>query len=123
MEPDRKRGYYDNSSSSHQKRARPDDFHHPSGSAYVPQGPEVYSRLFLNQSTFAKVIGKGGAMIKNIRQQYGASMKGVDVNEEERMVSKRIVLCRSDDMMEWLRYIHILVVGGIRHVCSSDGHF
>ena len=49
-------------------------------------GGEVYSRVHMHQSVFAKIIGKGGAMIKQLRQQYGAHLRGVDLNEDERMV-------------------------------------
>jgi hypothetical protein len=76
MEPDRDH-----------KRPRPEDFQGGGGGGGGGAG-EVYSRIHLNQSLFAKVIGKGGAMINQIRQQCGAYMKGVDVNEEERMVGR-----------------------------------
>lgn len=87
QEPDRKRGHYESSSSTHQKRARPDEFiprshSHSSGS----NTPEAYSRLYLNQVSIAKVIGKGGAMIRNIRQQNGSAIKTVDANEDDRML-------------------------------------
>lgn len=52
-------------------------------------GGEVYSRVHMHQSVFAKIIGKGGAMIKQLRQQYGAHLRGVDLNEDERM----LVIC------------------------------
>ena len=86
MEPDRKRGHIEypmSTNAMEQKRPRPDEFIQGGGGG---GGGEVFSRLHLNQGLFAKVIGKGGAMIKQIRQQYGAYLKGVDVNEAERMV-------------------------------------
>jgi hypothetical protein len=88
MEPDRKRGHFEfpasGGSNSMEKRPRAEDFNQGGGGM---GGGEVYSRMYLNQTLFAKVIGKGGAMIKQIRQQYGAYLKGVDVNEADRMVS------------------------------------
>jgi hypothetical protein len=86
MEPDRKRGHYEMTGEP-LKRPRSDD---PSMGMGMGMG-EVYSRMQLNQIMFAKVIGKGGAMIKQIRQQYGAYMKGVDVNDAERMVSDCLI--------------------------------
>jgi predicted RNA-binding protein YlqC (UPF0109 family) len=99
MEPDRKRGHFEypiltNDAMEQQKRPRPDEFQALTlgVQSQSQQVGEVYTRLHLNQNLFAKVIGKGGAMINQIRQQYGAYLKGVDVNEAERMVCMPYVL-------------------------------
>jgi predicted RNA-binding protein YlqC (UPF0109 family) len=62
-----------------QKRAR------PSGDMGM-MNADVTSRIGLSRTDFAKVIGKGGQTIANIRAKCGAAIKGTEVSEEKRLV-------------------------------------
>ena len=44
------------------------------------------SRLLLHKQDFAKIIGKSGHTIVNIRAKSGVELNGVEVGENERMV-------------------------------------
>ena len=51
------------------------------------QMDEYYStRILLKKSEFAKVIGKGGKLIRDIRSKTGAAIKGIDLDDEDRMI-------------------------------------
>ena len=45
------------------------------------------ARLLLNRAQFSRVIGKGGQTIAHIRNNTGVMIKGMDVDEETRLVS------------------------------------
>lgn len=44
------------------------------------------SRIVVRKSDFAKIIGKGGAMVNQIKAKCGASIKGTEVDDENRIV-------------------------------------
>ncbi|KAJ1411511.1 hypothetical protein B484DRAFT_455604 [Ochromonadaceae sp. CCMP2298] len=46
----------------------------------------VITRLLVNRQQFSKIIGKGGAMISHIRSSTGGSLRGADLDEENRLV-------------------------------------
>lgn len=45
------------------------------------------SRIVVRKSDFAKIIGKGGAMVNQIKAKCGASIKGTEVDDENRIVT------------------------------------
>ena len=44
------------------------------------------TRLLITRQEFSKVIGKGGSNISQIRSKCGAGVKGVDVDENTRIL-------------------------------------
>lgn len=46
----------------------------------------ITSKLLVPKQEFAKVIGKGGHMVTNIRSSCGVELKGLDVEEDKRMI-------------------------------------
>lgn len=54
----------------------------------------MFSKLLLSRQEFAKVIGKGGQMIANIRAKCGANIKGSDIDDDKRLVMLDLfILC------------------------------
>lgn len=66
-----------------EKRLRPSD--------EAPPPPEYddkrcISRIVVRRTDFGKIIGKGGAMVNQIKQKCGANIKGSEIDEENRIV-------------------------------------
>eukprot|EP01041_Mallomonas_annulata_P006864 gene6864-13909_t len=47
----------------------------------------ITSRLLVQKQDFAKIIGKGGHMITNIRSKFGVELKGIEIDENQRLIS------------------------------------
>jgi predicted RNA-binding protein YlqC (UPF0109 family) len=71
------------------KRFRPEDGSQlmNTGGSQAPIAYDCHSRMLLNKVDFGRVVGKGGQMISNIRAACGATVKGVDVTEDLRLVT------------------------------------
>ena len=61
-----------------QKRAKPEEI--------LGEGSQACTRVLMNRNVFAKIIGKGGQMISQIRSTCGANVKGLDIDIENRLV-------------------------------------
>ncbi len=55
---------------------------------------KAISRLLLNRSQFSRIIGKGGQTIAQIRNNTGVSIKGTDIDEDNRLVMFQMMLYR-----------------------------
>ena len=47
---------------------------------------QACTRVLMDRNVFAKIIGKGGQMISQIRTTCGANVKGLDIDSENRLV-------------------------------------
>ena len=62
-----------------QKRAKPEEI-------LGSDGSQACTRVLMHRNVFAKIIGKGGQMISQIRSTCGANVKGLDIDIENRLV-------------------------------------
>ena len=47
-------------------------------------GRKCVSRVLVKKSEFAKIIGKGGVTVNQIKTKCGASVRGVEIDDENR---------------------------------------